>query len=522
MVVLTTACGAAAGAPSGSPTPSGTLAPAPAQLPPPSLTQQKVDAALRNLDGFVRDAMNRTGVPGVSVAVVYKDKVVYLKGFGVRKAGAAGAVNPDTVFQLASLSKPISSTVVAGVVGRHTVAWDDRVVKHDPGFALTDRWVTRHVTLTDLFSHRSGLPDHAGDLLEDLGYDRAYILKHLRYEPLAPFRASYAYTNFGLTEAAVAVAKAAGTSWDDLAATTLYRPLGMNSTSSRSADYEKASDRALTHVKVNGTWQAKYVRDPDAQSPAGGVSSTARDMTQWIRLQLGGGRLGGKQIIDPTALARTYVPEIVFSPPAVVGGHTGFYGLGWNVGYDDQGRLRLSHSGAFALGAATTVTLLPSEGLGIVVLTNSSPIGLPEALSADFLDYAQYGKVSVDWLGFAGGAFEAMNAAGHSKTDYSRPPANAAPTRSLSAYTGTYANPYYGPMTVATSGNSLVMRLGPKPMRFTLHHYKGNTFSYRTTGENAVGLSGVTFTKGSSGTFTKVTVEHLNDNGLGTFTKPSA
>jgi hypothetical protein len=245
-------------------------------------------------------------------------------------------------------------------------------------------------------------------------------------------------------------------------------------------------------------------------------------MTQWIRLQLGGGRLGGKQIIDPTALARTYVPEIVFSPPAVVGGHTGFYGLGWNVGYDDQGRLRLSHSGAFALGAATTVTLLPSEGLGIVVLTNSSPIGLPEALSADFLDYAQYGKVSVDWLGFAGGAFEAMNAAGHSKTDYSRPPANAAPTRSLSAYTGTNANPYYGPMTVATSGNSLVMRLGPKPMRFTLHHYKGNTFSYRTTGENAVGLSGVTFTKGSSGTFTKVTVEHLNDNGLGTFTKPSA
>jgi CubicO group peptidase (beta-lactamase class C family) len=296
----------------------------------------------------------------------------------------------------------------------------------------------------------------------------------------------------------------------------------MNSTSSRFADYEKASDRALTHVKVNGTWQAKYVRDADTQSPAGGVSSTARDMTKWIRLQLDGGRLDGKQIIDPGALARTYVPEIVSSPPAVVGGHIGSYGLGWNVGQDDQGRLRLSHSGAFALGAATTVTLLPSEGLGIVVLTNSSPIGLPEAVIADFLDRAQYGKVSVDWLGFFGGAFEAFNAAGRSKTDYSRPPAGAAPAQPLSAYAGTYANRYYGPMTVAASGNSLVMRLGPKPMQFTLQHYKGNTFSYQTTGENAVGLSGVTFTKGPSGTFTKVTVEHLNDNGRGTFTKPSA
>jgi CubicO group peptidase (beta-lactamase class C family) len=522
VVVFTTACGAVAGAPSGSPAPSATLASAPAQVPPPSLTQQKVDAALSALDGFVQDAMRRTGVPGVSVAVVYKDKVVYLKGFGVRKAGAAGAVNPDTVFQVASLSKPISSTVVAGVVGRRMVAWNDPVVKHEPKFALADPWVSGHVTLADLFSHRSGLPDHAGDLLEDLGYDRAYILQHLRREPLTPFRASYAYTNFGLTEAAVAVAKAAGTSWEDLAATTLYRPLGMKSTSSRFADYKKASNRALTHVKVNGTWQAKYVRDPDAQSPAGGVSSTARDMTQWIRLQLGNGRLGGKQVIDAAALAQTYIPEIVLGPPAVVGGRIGSYGLGWDTGRDDQGRLRLSHSGAFALGAATTVTLLPSEGLGIVVLTNGSPIGLPEAVSADFLDYAQYGKVSVNWLGFVGGIFEAMNAAARSKTDYSRPPAKATPAQALSAYTGTYANSYYGPMTVATSGNSLVMSLGPKPMRFTLQHYKGDTFSYQTTGENAVGLSGVTFAKGPSGTVTKVKVEHLNDNGLGTFTKPSA
>ncbi|KKD01993.1 serine hydrolase, partial [Streptomyces sp. WM6386] len=120
-----------------------------------------------------------------------------------------------------------------------------------------------HVTVADLFSHRSGLPDHAGYLLEYLGFYRAYVLSHLRYEPLTPFRASYAYTNFGLTAAAQAVADEKGVSWEKLAADTLYKPAGMNSTSSRFEDYAKAADRAWGHVKTaDGDWKAEFVRDP--------------------------------------------------------------------------------------------------------------------------------------------------------------------------------------------------------------------------------------------------------------------
>ncbi|WP_407697050.1 serine hydrolase domain-containing protein [Streptomyces dysideae] len=124
------------------------------------------------LDGVVRDAMRRTGVPGVAVGVVHDDEVLYLKGFGERKAGAEGQVGPDTVFQLVSVSRPVTSTVVAAAVGEKTVAWDDPVVEHSPGFALKDRRVTRQVTLADLFSHRSGLPDHAGDLHQPVARQR--------------------------------------------------------------------------------------------------------------------------------------------------------------------------------------------------------------------------------------------------------------------------------------------------------------------------------------------------------------
>ncbi|WP_371660212.1 serine hydrolase [Streptomyces sp. NBC_00280] len=490
----------------------------PAQ-PPPRLTRAKLDAAVDRLDGVVRDAMRRTGVPGVAVGVVHDDEVLYLKGFGERKAGAEGRVGPDTVFQLASVSKPVASTVVAATVGEKTVGWDDPVVEHSPGFALKDPWVTRHVTLADLFSHRSGLPDHAGDLLEDLGYDRSYILERLRHEPLTPFRASYAYTNFGLTEAAAAVARAAGTSWDKLSADKLYRPLGMDSTSSSFADYEKAKDKAVTHVKEGDTWQAEFVRDADAQSPAGGASSTVRDMTKWLRLQLGNGKFEGRQVVDADALDETHLPHSVSEPPHAPAGRTGFYGLGWNVSYDDQGRLKLGHSGAFAMGAATNVTLLPSENLGIVVLTNGEPIGVPEAIATTFLDTAQTGGPTVDWLTFIGPIIQRAAEGDRSETDYAKPPPGPAPARADSAYTGTYANDFYGPMTVSAQGDDLVMQLGPKKQRFTLRHYDGDTFSYRTTGENAVGLSGVTFGVGSGGRADKVRVENLDTTGLGTFTR---
>ncbi|CAM5344667.1 hypothetical protein SGLAM104S_09032 [Streptomyces glaucescens] len=203
----------------------GVTAPGPSPpppQPPPQLDDAEVRRAVDQLDGVVEAAMRRTGAPGVAVAVVHDGKVVHLKGYGVRKAGEQAAVDADTVFQLASVSKPIASTVVSGAVG--VEGWSEPVAPNVPDFRLKDPWVTSHVTVADLFSHRSGLPDHAGDLLEDLGHDRAYILSHLRYEPLTPFRASYAYTNFGLTAAAQAVADEKGVPWEKLAADTLYKP----------------------------------------------------------------------------------------------------------------------------------------------------------------------------------------------------------------------------------------------------------------------------------------------------------
>ncbi|WP_175410267.1 serine hydrolase [Streptomyces sp. TRM64462] len=521
----TTATGAAPeaqvpGAPTSSPSPS--LSQAPPAQPPPRLAERQVRTAVGQLDGLVGGLMRRTGVPGVAVSVVHRGEVIHQKGYGVRRVGEPDKVDADTVFALASLSKPLASTVVAGVVGRdEKVAWDDPVVEHDPGFALRDPWVSERVTIEDLFAHRSGLPDHAGDLLEDLGYDQAYILRHLREQPLAPFRATYAYTNMGLTAAAVAVARARGTTWEALSSDVLYKPLGMDSTSSRFADYEKAGNKAALHVPgARGVWRAEHTRDADAQSPAGGASSTVRDMGEWMKLQLADGEAGGRRVVDAEALNRTRLPHSLSRPARAPAGRSGFYGLGWNVDYDDEGRLKLSHSGAFNLGAATAVALLPSEGLGIVVLTNGRPIGVPETVTSAFLDIAQHGRQTVDWWTLANEAFQSLDAAERSDTDYTKPPSDAAPPKPASVYEGTYANPYYGPLTVrAGADGRLVMELGPRPTRFRLFPYDGDTFSYESTGENAAGRFGVTFTTASGAQASKVVVENLDRTGLGTFTR---
>ncbi|GLV84026.1 serine hydrolase [Streptomyces lavendulae subsp. lavendulae] len=509
------ASAAATAAPAGaSPAPSPTPAPTPPPPPRPLLSDSAVAAAVARLDSTVTDGMRRTGVPGLSVAVVHDDRVVYLKGFGLRRTGEAAKVDPDTVFQLASVSKPVSSTVVAATL-TDPAAWDAPLGDALPGFALKDPWVTAHVTAADLFSHRSGLPDHAGDLLEDLGYDRPYILGHLRLEPLSPFRASYAYTNFGLTAAAEAVARAHGVSWQKLSEDTLFKPAGMTRTSTEFSAYVHAPDRAYGHVRnPDGTWSPRYVRDADAQTPAGGVSSTARDMSRWLRLQLADGTLDGKRIVPAAALDRTRVPESV-TQARTPAGTPQFYGLGWNVSYDDAGRLRLSHSGGFALGANTNVTMLPLERLGIVVLTNGAPAGLADAVALDFFDTAEHGRPGTDWLALTASLYAAAAAAERSPTDYAHPPAAAKPARDPAAYTGTYRNPYYGPLTVTAppGGKGLVLSLGPRPLRFPLTHYDGDTFSFVTTGENAVGRTGVTFADGT------VRVEYLDRDHLGTFTR---
>ncbi|MEQ9331759.1 serine hydrolase [Thalassobaculum sp.] len=499
----------------------GALRPTPPAFVPPLLTEQMVDGAVAGLDGLVEAAMARTGVPGVAVAVVYRDQVVYARGFGVREAGRPEPVDTDTVFLLASVSKPIASTVVATVVGRGLMDWNEPIRNHFPAAALSDPYVTAHVSVADLLSHRSGLYTAAGDLLEDLGYGRDYILSRLDRQPLDRFRASYHYSNYGYTLGGEAAARAAGTTWEDLADKALFEPLGMTRSSYRHADYLAHRNRASIHVRVGDEWVARHDRQPDAQAPAGGASGSIADVAQYLRLQLGNGTVDGRTLVDPAALAVTHAPHAMPGLPRTPLSRPGFYGLGWNVSYDDLGRLEIGHAGAFYLGTSTFVDLIPGEQLGIAVLTNGQPIGVPEGIAKSFLDIARNGTPTVDWFGLFGSIFQAMFAADMAAFDYTPRPATARPPLALTEYVGRYDNGYYGALDVSLDGDRLTMTLGPQSARtsFSLTHYDGDTFIFVPPGENASLIAGVGFRLDPSGGVSEAVIDFYDRNGLGTFVR---
>jgi CubicO group peptidase (beta-lactamase class C family) len=478
----------------------------------------QIDKAIASLDAIASDVMKRSGIPGMAVTVVRDGKTVYARGFGVRKIGESQPVDADTVFQIASLSKSLAATVVAHQVGAGIVKWDTPIVAYLPWFRLIDPWVTQHLTVADMFSHRSGLPDHAGDDLEDIGYDRRTVLERLRLLPLHSFRDIYAYTNFGLTAAAESVAAASGKDWESLCEDVVYKPLGMTATSSRYADFEKRPNRAFGHVKVGDAFQPKYQRLPDPESPAGGVSSSANDLARWMALLLQNGKFDGRQIIPADALLPAVTGEVISTHSSAVDARPSFYGYGFGVGITPAGRTMISHSGAFALGAGTSYAMIPSAGVGIVVLTNAAPSGSAEALGAYFMDLVQFGMVTRDWFAAYAPVMAGLMAPTGDLVGKS-PPANPAPAAKLSSYVGVYTNPYFGNAEITDVSGHLALKIGLSITPYVLTHWDGDVFSVSPSSENQTdgSLSSVTFKQAGTGPARELKVEYLDGNGLGLF-----
>lgn len=456
----------------------------PAQTPGVDAPPGQIDAAIAELPRIAADILARSRIPGLAIAVVHKGETVFAEGYGLRRVDLEEPVTADTVFQLASLSKPVGATVVARQVSEGVVSWESRMRDLLPWFALSDPARTDKLTIGDLYSHRSGLPDHAGDDLEDLGFDRQTILERLRLLPLNAFRTSYAYTNFGLTAAAEAVARASGSDWASLSEEALYKPLGMTATSSRFQDFLAAENRAVPHARDGGEFAPLFQRDPDAQSPAGGVSSTANDLATWMKMVLANGRHGSDRIIAPEALLPALSPQSFSGQPHTPDARAGFYGFGFNVGVDPSGRVKLGHSGAFLMGSGTAFSMIPSLDLGIVVLTNAAPVGAAEGIAAAFTDLAQFGRETRDWYAGYAQRFEAFFVRrGH--TVGLEPSAAAAPPPAATAVIGRYAHPYYGTVSITAVGDGLVLSAGPEPQHYALKPWDGPVMVFDFVTENA-------------------------------------
>lgn len=479
---------------------------------PPTASEKAVQAIVKPFDQAVNQLWIKSKVAGVSVIIIDKNKILYQRYLGVRSVGHPEKIDGNTVFQLASVSKPLTATVIAAVMSQANAInlnWDTRIHSLDPHFTLGDPWVSEHLTIKDLLSHRSGLPDHAGDDLEDLGYDRAYILSHLQFLGLKNFRNDYAYTNFGFSEAAFAIANYKKVDFDTLAKQYLINPLGLKHTHTRYQDFLNEPNRASQHVIENQKLISLSPRNPDAQAPAGGFSASSLDLATWVQALLNYGYANNKKIIDSNLVDSLKVPlmNLGFGPYS-------FYGLGFGVEFQVHRDLILKHSGAFTLGTRTLIYLIPEKQIGIIVLSNSFPTGLPESIADTFLDLLYDQKISQDWSLLWDPRYQSLLE--NKKIPISKTQASE---RELETYVGTYSNPYFESIHFVIENHQLILIAGPKQMKFPLQWSKSDVFAMQTQGENRSGMQAISFQKDKTGKIQSVTIDAFNENHAGVFIK---
>ena len=409
-------------------------------------------AAALALDGFsdwARKAMADWKVPGLAVAVVKNGEVVLLEGYGVRDTASQAPVTPDTLFAIGSSTKAFTATSLALLVDEGKLAWDTPIRAALPSFKLKDPMASERMTPRDLVTHRSGLPRH--DLVWYAApLSRKDLFSRLEFlEPSADFRARWQYQNLMFMTAGYLAGEVAGTSWEDLVRARIFAPLGMKGSNFSVEDSKRSPDFAKPYQEKDEKVVEIPFRNIDAMGPAGSINSSVRDMSRWLMLQLGGGKVGETQVLTGPGLLELHKPQMVVGEtgqdPEITGTS---YAMGWFV-ESYRGRVRVHHGGAID-GFISMVTFLPAEGIGVVALANLGGTALPGIVARQAIDRL-LGLPPIDWSARLLERREAgrkADKAGKAKGAEERR-AGTLPARALDEYVGDYENPAYGVVGVS-------------------------------------------------------------------------
>lgn len=435
------------------------------------------------LDAYIANAVKAWNVPGLSVAIVRNDSVIYTRGFGVLRTGTTTPVNGRTLFEIGSSSKAFTATLVAMLVSDGKMRWDDRLSTYLPDFRLFDPVASDGVTLRDALTHRSGIA--RGELLWlGSGLNREEILHRVRFlKPESPFRSKFSYQNIMFLAAGQAAAKAGGTTWEALVQQRIFTPLGMTSSVPSSKDLTNANV-ATAHGSEHDTAFTKGTFDAENIAPAGSILSNAVDMAQWMRFQLNDGVANGKRLLSSAALRETHTPQMLIGATAVapVAGadtttvtHFHTYGMGWFV-EDYHGALSWQHGGNTP-GMTAAVGMLPEKKLGVAVLSNMQSTPLPRVLERYIFDRALGMPVKdLSAEAYARTAVLRKRADSVEKAQAGAHVAGAQPALPLTAFAGTYGDSLYGDAVVTVKDGRLEMKHGDWSGK--LQYWNANNFRW--------------------------------------------
>lgn len=462
-----------------------------------------------DIDQYVARAMRAFGAPGLSLAIVQDGKTVIAKGYGVRSIATRAPVTPDTAFPIGSETKAFTSAALAILVDAGKLKWTDRVVDKLPGFRMYDPYVTEHMTVLDLLTHRTGLGLGEGDLLiiPTTTRSRADVVHALRYlEPRTGFREVFAYDNITYIVAGALVQAVSGETWEHFVEHHIFAPLGMGD--SRTLYDPTAPNAVALHGRTDGPIRGMgkeriltQVLDAQAAAPCGSINASAVDMAKWMAMWEQGGKLpDGKQLLSADGVHELWnpidvIPSDAFGAVSVLLPEPTFqdYALGWFV-EDDYGHTVVEHTGA-VFGALAALYFIPDRHVAFSVVIDSEDGGTRRAV-VDYLLAYYLGQPQQDWIGnlqrIRGQLIGQTLAQLKNLPQQYKP--NDKSSLPVARYAGTYADPWYGTMTVtARPGSKLWINFDRTPnMQGSLEHVADDTFRAHWT-ERGIEDAYVTF-----------------------------
>jgi CubicO group peptidase (beta-lactamase class C family) len=371
--------------------------------------QISLDSRLAAIESKVEARRKELGIPGMSLAIVKDDKVIFSKGLGYKDFENKVAVTPDTQFAIGSSTKAFTALSVLMTADEGKISLDASPRTVLPYFKMFDAETDKNMTIRDLLTHSSGL--NRTDIAMISGkLTRAELIRVAgEAKPIGKLREKFGYQNVMYAAAGEVVAVAQKQPWESFVPERIFKPLGMTNSNMSMSDMRKAKDRSFGYLYNFDTKETQKLpyRDIDQVAPAGSINSSANDMSRWLRFVLGGGTFEGKRLVSEKSFAEWLKPHMKVN----ASGSTS-YGLGWFI-QKWNGLTVVQHGGNID-GFNALVAMIPEKNLGFVMLTNVSgsslggelmPIvwenilGKPEAPAASVTPDSEAGRYRLEEAG---------------------------------------------------------------------------------------------------------------------------
>lgn len=310
---------------------------------------------VEEIDRIVTAEIAAQGIPGYSLAIGLHDGSIFAKGYGLADVENFVPVTPNTVFRLASISKPITAVAVMQLVEQGKIKLDAPIQQYVPMFPAK-RWT---ITVRHLLSHTSGVRHYQS--LAEINSTRHYtnlvdtleIFKDspLLFEPGTQF----SYTTYGFNLLGIAVETASGERFVDYIRKHIFEPVGINSIQADDV-YRIIPHRARGYRRNHGQLENCALADTSNKIPGGGLVGTPSDLVRFAIALMQG------KLLKPETV------NLMFTPQKLANGKQTEYGLGWAVKLED-GKKWVWHSGG-QQGVSTLLLLSPEKQVAVASMLN--------------------------------------------------------------------------------------------------------------------------------------------------------